>query len=172
MKITLSRVFASALAACLLLPGAARAKNVSAHDIPGLIEALKAQGIPVEVDLDNKSDDGTAMPQIILTFEGDKYAMDFSSCRSKTDCDYIELLSVYNDIEPDVAQKIIAKWNQAENFSSVIYVANGKGHIFSLYHYIVTSEDGISEKSLRATLEYLARDSGEMVRIFQSLTKK
>ena len=160
-------------AACgmLALAAPAQAKMISSSNIQGIVDALKANGIPVEPDLDNKSSSGSPLPQLVIKYEGEKFAIDFSSCKSKNECDYIEIISIYNDIDEASARTIIAEWVKEERFSSVVFFKDGQHPFFSVYHYIIAANDGISEKSFLDAIEYVAKDSLEVTQMYQKIKK-
>ena len=165
------RLCACALLVAAAAPGHALAGTISSSNIQGIIASLKANGVPVKADLDNKSSDGKPLPQLVIKYEGEKFGIDFSSCKTTNDCDYIEILSIYNDIDEASAKTIVAEWVKDERFSSVVFIKNGKQAFFSLYHYIIAANEGISEKSFLDAIEYVAKDSSEVRQMFQKIKK-
>jgi len=126
------------------------ATNETVRNVDAFARALQRNGYQAEIDQSDK-----ANPRIITGVGGSRVAIVFSSCTA-FDCNYAEILSSWNDVDPLSAQKALGSWVKDENFAAAIYL--DKSRSLALYHYIILGQDGITVKNMIENIEYFSRE--------------
>lgn len=126
------------------------ATNETIRNVESFARGLRQKGYQAEIDTSDPDS-----PSIITGIGGTKFSLSFSSC-SKMNCDYIQIMSFWNQVKPQKSQDVIKAWSNDENFSSAMLIPNND--MVAVYHYIVLGSDGITMQNLIENIEYFARD--------------
>lgn len=122
----------------------AAVRNVQAFAV-----GLKQHSYKAEVD----STDRTS-PKIFTEAGGYKMVISFSSC-AELDCQYAELIAIWEGVNAAQANAVVRKYALEENCANIYYEKNGQN--LYVYHYVIVGSDGITVNNLIENIEYFAK---------------
>lgn len=127
------------------------------RNVRAFVEGLKQNSYQASLDTSTPSS-----PRILTGSSGYKLVIAFSSC-SGLDCNYAELIAIWEGVDPDQANEAVRKYALDENFANVVYDKDGKN--LSVYHYIILGHDGITVNNLIENIEYFVKDFQKVANI-------